>query len=293
MPSISFDPVADKYDATRGYPEHVARRIAEAIDHAAHGNVQTRFLEVGVGTGRIAFPLASLGRNYSGIDISQKMLDQLQKKVLAAGWQEEQQAWGSLPDEEATRALPVQRFVNPANQGAMRVLVSDMMDLPFHAHSFDAVIAVHVFHLVGDWQKAIQEVIRVMRPGGVLLLCWDRDAAAGPRDIRHEWNRIIEELGGKAEHRGASAPDKVINWLQQQGFQTERLDALTWNQSIKPRAILDGITQRLWSRTWSIPDDLFAASAERLQQWVEQQYGANIDDNYVQERHFMISRTII
>jgi ubiquinone/menaquinone biosynthesis C-methylase UbiE len=63
MTSLSFDPVAQVYDATRGYPEQVARRI----DQAAKGNVQTRFLEVGIGTGRIALPLAERGRLYCAL----------------------------------------------------------------------------------------------------------------------------------------------------------------------------------------------------------------------------------
>ncbi len=31
---------------------------------------------------------------------------------------------------------------------------------------------MHVFHLVSDWQEALQEVMRVLRPGGVLVRCW-------------------------------------------------------------------------------------------------------------------------
>ena len=49
MSSVSFDPVAHMYDATRGYPDHVARQVAEEMECAVDGNAQTRFLEVGVG----------------------------------------------------------------------------------------------------------------------------------------------------------------------------------------------------------------------------------------------------
>ena len=55
--SVSFDAVAHGYDATRGFPEEVGQQLAQEIDRAAHGNAQTRFLEIGVGTGRIATPL--------------------------------------------------------------------------------------------------------------------------------------------------------------------------------------------------------------------------------------------
>src|SRR6266571_3027374 len=60
MPSLSFDPVAHIYDATRGYPVEVAQSIAQAIETTAAATPATSFLEVGIGTGRIAFPLAAL-----------------------------------------------------------------------------------------------------------------------------------------------------------------------------------------------------------------------------------------
>src|SRR6516165_7567759 len=99
MPSMSFDRVAHVYDATRGYPSGVDLQIATSIIDMVDAKTETTFLEVGVGTGRIAFPLASLGHSYTGVDISENMLKQLVAKLLQNDWQEYQQAWGSLPDE--------------------------------------------------------------------------------------------------------------------------------------------------------------------------------------------------
>src|ERR1700730_2705394 len=173
MPSLSFDRVAHLYDATRGYPEVVAQQIAQAIDRAADATPHTAFLEVGIGTGRIAFPLVSLGRNYTGVDIAPKMVGVLEDKLRTHGWQEYEQAWGSLPDEESMTSPTVHRFIHSDPTGSMRLAFSDMTALPFRDASFDVVVAVHVFHLVGDWRQAVREVLRVLRPGGVLLHCWD------------------------------------------------------------------------------------------------------------------------
>lgn len=89
MTSISFDPIAHVYDALRGYPESVSQQIAEAMDKAMPGTKQTRLFEIGVGTGRFALPLVSLGRQYTGIDISEKMLKQLEEKLCVANWQDD------------------------------------------------------------------------------------------------------------------------------------------------------------------------------------------------------------
>jgi ubiquinone/menaquinone biosynthesis C-methylase UbiE len=292
--SFSFDPVAEKYDATRGLPERIVHQVAQALDQAAHGGTQTRFLEVGVGTGRIAVPLATRGRQYTGIDISEKMLSRLFEKLYAAHWQEAALPWGSQPDEDMTRKADVWRFRHQERQASMRLLIADMTDLPFHDRSFDAVIASHVFHLVRDWQKALQEIVRVLQPGGVLLCCWNKNWQKhwqpGSNDIRQQWSRLVQELGGSTRHPGAT-DQEVVDWLEQQGFITEQWSVLTWQEQITPRAIFEGVEQRLWTSTLSVPDDIFAVSLQRLRQWMDEHYGAAIDDPYLQEQGFVISRT--
>ncbi len=295
MSSVSFDPVAHLYDATRGFPESVAGQIAHALDEAANGNAQTRFFEVGVGTGRVAVPLSEHGRQYTGIDISEKMLSRFEEKLRAAGWKEDFMEWGSMPDEDGARKLDVQRFIHEEKQGSMRLLIADMTAIPFRDHSFDAVIAVHVFHLVSDWQKALQEVMRVLHPGGVLVRCWEENWEElwkpGPGDIRKQWSKIVvEELGGSTARPGVGE-QVVTAWLQQQGFETEQVDVVTWEREITPRTILQGIEQRLWTSTLSVPDDIFAASIKRLREWMDEHYGATIDDKYVQQQRFVISKT--
>jgi SAM-dependent methyltransferase len=69
-------------------------------------------LDVGVGTGRIGLPLASLGYRYTGVDIAEKMLAQLEQKALARGWQAGGQAWGRWAGEDPARVCPVRRFTH-------------------------------------------------------------------------------------------------------------------------------------------------------------------------------------
>src|SRR5436190_21485918 len=126
MPSLSFDRVAHAYDATRGYPPGIDQQIAEAIIQTVDAKPKPTFMEVGVGTGRIAFPLASLSHTYTGVDISENMVQQFRSKLLHDGWQEYQQAWGSLPDENSVSAHPVSRHRNRAKNASMRLVLSDM-----------------------------------------------------------------------------------------------------------------------------------------------------------------------
>jgi SAM-dependent methyltransferase len=71
--------VADRYDERYGYeaaPEVVEPIVDFLVDHARGGAA----LELGIGTGRIALPLARRGVEVHGIDLSEAMVARLQAK---------------------------------------------------------------------------------------------------------------------------------------------------------------------------------------------------------------------
>ncbi len=291
MPSLSFDQVAHAYDATRGYPDAVAHQIAAAIERVANATAQTRFLEVGVGTGRIAFPLASRGHIYTGVDISEKMVEQLQEKMHVAHWQEQHQPWGSVSDEDSKQPSVVRRYINPDQSASLRLVMADITNLPFRSASFDVAVAVHIFHLVDGWQRAVQEVLQALRPGGVLLHCWDEHGKLDVQDISQEWQRILTSLGGDTRRPGASSVHFVTEWLTNHGLQTQKIQAVSWERSVTPRQIVENITQRIWSNTWSVPDSIFVPAAQRLTSWANERYRTDMDTPRVQEGRFVISKT--
>jgi len=291
MPSFSFDPIAHRYDATRGYPGDIAQQITRRIDQLIGATPQTAFLELGIGTGRIAFPLASLGRNYTGVDISTKMLEVLVEKLRQQHWQEGQRPWGDLPDEAVERRCEVRRFTHPEPPASMRLVVSDITQLPFQDASFDVVIAVHVLHLVDGWQRAVREAVRVLRPGGLMLNCWDEYGKSDVQLISSQWRTMIEASGVSINRPGSASHRQVVELLRTLDLQAYTECLLQWEQSATPRAAIERIVKREWSSTWMVPDDIFAASAERLWQWANDYYGAEIDVERQVERRFMVSKT--
>lgn len=50
----------------------------------------------------------------------------------------------------------------------LQVREADVVQLPFDRASFDIVIAFHMMHHVVDVEQAIQQLVRVLRPGGLL-----------------------------------------------------------------------------------------------------------------------------
>ncbi len=291
MPSLSFDPVAHAYDATRGYPEDVALRIASALEAAAGTTAQTTFLEVGVGTGRIALPLASLGHIYTGVDISQKMAELLETKLLAAGWLREQQPWGARPDEDTAQTPEVRRFTDVGKEASLRLVLADITALPFYDATFDVAVAVHIFHLVDGWQRAVSEILRVLRPGGLFLHCWDEDLISGKWSVELAWQKIMQDMGYEIRRPGSPTRALVTQWLVERGLQPQETRVARWESVVTPRQAMENVTKRLWSSTWSVPDALFEPSVERLWQWAQAYFGGDLDTPYTRTRQFVICKT--
>jgi SAM-dependent methyltransferase len=80
MPQNQFvGPIAEKYDATSAemYEPALVEATVDFLAAQASGGTA---LELGIGTGRIALPLAERGIEIHGIDISADMIGQLRKK---------------------------------------------------------------------------------------------------------------------------------------------------------------------------------------------------------------------
>jgi ubiquinone/menaquinone biosynthesis C-methylase UbiE len=268
--SLSFDRVADIYDATRGYPPAVAAAIAAAMTRLGQLHVGAEALEVGIGTGRIALPILAEGINVTGVDIAERMLARLDAKYA----QLRASAAGS-------------------GYGRLVVRVADMTALPFADASFDAVIAVHVFHLVAGWHQALDEVLRVLRPAGSLLLGQDVHRGidrARMGDIEERWTAILAEMGYQLRHIGAASYAAVREELEARGLTLAEETVATWETSHTPRQALQTITERTWSRTWGVPGDLFAESARRLTAWATATYGDRLDSPVATSHAFKLTR---
>ncbi len=111
-----------------------------------------RILEVGVGTGQVAIPLHEAGVEMTGIDLSAAMLAKLVEKG------------GGRP------AFPLVR--------------TDATRLPLRDEAFGGAVVRWVLHLIPDWEEAIREMVRVVRPGGVIVSISARSRGHGRTSVR-------------------------------------------------------------------------------------------------------------
>ena len=151
MPAIEQDPVKQQvaahwgrraagFDADFGHSIRTAAERAawdRILDLVVGGRGTLDALDVGCGTGFLSLELARRGHRVTGIDFAPQMLAEARKKAAAQGV-------------------------------AVRFEEGDAEQLPFAEGSFDLVMTRHVLWTLPHPEQAIDEWIRVLRPGGRL-----------------------------------------------------------------------------------------------------------------------------
>jgi ubiquinone/menaquinone biosynthesis C-methylase UbiE len=216
---FSFDErVADRYNLQRAHPPQISEQIAAAIQAALPDGA--RVLEIGVGTGRIALPLAAIGVSVTGIDISPKMLAQ----------------------------------VTSAN---LRLVQADMLRMPFAADSFNGALAVHVLHLAKDLEGVLGEIARTLRPDGMLIQGEDWiDPKSVVGFMRDELRRYVAEL--RPDMMPPAAQRSRADLIRDLGgTETTETVAAEWTLQVSPAERLRAIEERKDAESWILPQPLF------------------------------------
>jgi SAM-dependent methyltransferase len=151
------------------------------------------------------------------------------------------------------------------------------MQLPIATGSCDAAILVHILHLVDDWATVLDEVVRVVRAGGVIAIANDEqhlsDPLMPPDQVWPRWSAILDELGVPPEQRRARAvrglDARFVEYLHRHGAAVERVTVLEYQRlPSSAREVAARFRDRLLSSSWSLPDEIHAEAALRLDHWI-------------------------
>ncbi len=221
--SVVFDHAAGYYDETRGFPPGAGQRAAALFCQVGDLTAHSRVLEVGIGTGRIALPLAPHVRAVTGVDIARPMVERL------------------LAKRDGEPIFP---------------MIADAQRLPLASGVFDAVIGVHVFHLIPDWPAALAEVARVLVTDGLLLIGWnDRPQRSAGEDVLwNAWDSVVQK---KDIHNVGVQRDEYRTFLPDSGWRQvgDNLE-ITYSDVHTAHTFLDRMERRVWSSCWRLPDDV-------------------------------------
>jgi len=141
------------YDLTFALVMRAGRRAAAAAASRCGGHI----LDVGVGTG-LELPMFDEGVRLTGVDLSEPMLRRCLRRVRE------------------------RKLVNVDGLAVM-----DAMRLAFPEAAFDAVVGPFVLTVVPDPARTLDELTRVVRPGGEIILVNHIGAASGPMAALETW----------------------------------------------------------------------------------------------------------
>ena len=159
------------------------------LDLVLAGRRAIETLDAGCGTGFLTFELVARGHHVTGVDFAPAMIAEARRKA-------------------AERSVPI-RFEE-----------ADAERLPFPPGSFDLAVSRHVLWTLPHPEAAIDEWIRVLRPGGRLVVV-DSQVDAGAAPPATENARMSQEyvaIGDQLPFLGGRSREEIETLLNAQGL---------------------------------------------------------------------------
>ncbi|MDO5335420.1 MAG: class I SAM-dependent methyltransferase [Coriobacteriia bacterium] len=208
------------------------REESDAVDFG-----RPRVLDLGCGPGFFEMLLSQMGCAVVGIDSSPEMLKQAMANVEALG------------------------------QGrAVSFLEGDVSQLPFEAGSFDLVVSRNVTWLMRNPQACYQEWLRVLKPGGKLLVFdanWYRYLVDEPTNEDRLRQQVdIDSLGYREESRATDDEESRCEIIARQLPLTYELRPawdVTALESLGARGVM--ANDEIWKRVWTEGEQSFYGSS--------------------------------
>jgi ubiquinone/menaquinone biosynthesis C-methylase UbiE len=208
------------------FDEDFGHSIATPAERAAWDRIMARVdggrapleaLDIGCGTGFLSLELAARGHRVTGIDLAPAMLEKARLKAVEAGFD-------------------------------IRFQDGDAEQAPFAGASFDLVVSRHVLWTLPHPEAAIEDWIRVLRPGGRLVVIDGAQydvAAAPPRQENARNSAEYAAIGDRLPFYDGRPQSEIEALLRAKGLIKVGGDpVLDWVEAQAERMIAEGGTPR-------------------------------------------------
>lgn len=200
----------------------------------------SRVLEVGAGTGLVTVPLTQAAVPMMGIDLSVGMLERLREKARVDGL-----------------LIPL--------------AVADATRLPFADDAFDGLVMRHVLHLVSTWHEALDEVVRVVRPGGTFLV-----SITDYTGLYHELQERFLQAAGDLPLAVGLRPDNPEGLEQAMaslGATGRVLPVVRGTRTLTIAGFLRNVERGLYTWTWAASRSTRRRAVREVRRWARRHVG--------------------
>ncbi|MDE2815649.1 MAG: class I SAM-dependent methyltransferase [Chloroflexota bacterium] len=236
-----YTPIAPHYDATRNIPYGLLQTCFKRIFAQAGFYARGRILDAGCGTAQVSLPLIKNGHSVVGVDVSPAMLEVARKKLA------------------------------PGDTAEFKV--ADVRSLEDPDSSYDGVVVSKLFQHVGNWQSAVDELLRVTKDGGLFMHINERGAFK--HAVRRQFSARCQEQGYTDLYVGIKDRSQLAGHLMEKGAAPLAIDMhdLIWEKTITYATALEHLRLKLHSEFWAVPDEVYAHVLEEVRAWVRAQPG--------------------
>lgn len=255
--------VAESYDFGRPLDPHILLSLYAEIQAITSSFDGKELLDAGCGTGRITLPLARQQSTLriTGIDNSKEMLSVLGEKI---------------------RNEKLRNY---------KYLPGDLLKLPFQTHHFDAALISSVLHAIPQWKKAVNELVRIIKPSGLLLLISEEsdmyNIALGR--IKSKNKTLLEKFWGTyielRQKYNLPSPEssqvgirwqlghpQVITYMKKKKT-LKHMDEITipWEKTFTTGEFLEIVKRRPWSSMFTADDKKYGMVVKDLEEWIKKE----------------------
>lgn len=248
-PTSDFSPIASRYDATRELPWACLKTCYDRLVRRGLLPPRGVILDAGCGTGQVSLPLADLGYEIRGLDVSTEMISIANAKCRSE--------WRA------------------------RYIAADVRAIPEDSDGIDAVVVSKLFQHVQDWETACREIFRVLKPGACMFHLNETGAFVNP--VRKHFAETADKLGFVGRYVGLQAKSDLLNFLSSLGCCQLRFDAtdIRWNKQITYGEALNQLRDRLFAEFWYLSPDTYDLLLADTSRWVEEQPGGRSRIEYM------------